>query len=150
MGFKLVIWRRRLLQEFFFCLLQPIKNIRILTQIKLLVDQRNWSTRKLDALTEKALFLGPMKIILSDLDNPLSSSELGSSLSFSRMIMDDGDKFPEQILDFNLEEDIAHLPYSSGTTGLPKGVMLTHGNIVSNICQMVYGKELEFLQPATG
>jgi acyl-CoA synthetase (AMP-forming)/AMP-acid ligase II len=28
-------------------------------------------------------------------------------------------------------EDIAALPYSSGTTGFPKGVMLTHGNLVS-------------------
>ena len=32
-------------------------------------------------------------------------------------------------------EDIAALPYSSGTTGLPKGVMLTHFNIVSNVRQ---------------
>ncbi|OMJ20249.1 4-coumarate-CoA ligase 1 [Smittium culicis] len=31
------------------------------------------------------------------------------------------------------ENKIAVLPYSSGTTGLPKGVMLTHKNIVSNI-----------------
>ena len=29
--------------------------------------------------------------------------------------------------------DMAVLPYSSGTTGLPKGVMLTHRNIVSNM-----------------
>ena len=28
--------------------------------------------------------------------------------------------------------DVAYIPYSSGTTGLPKGVLLTHGNIVSN------------------
>jgi len=32
--------------------------------------------------------------------------------------------------------DIAVLPYSSGTTGLPKGVMLTHYNLTSNIRQM--------------
>jgi len=32
-------------------------------------------------------------------------------------------------------EDVAVLPYSSGTTGLPKGVMLTHYNIASNVQQ---------------
>ncbi len=31
--------------------------------------------------------------------------------------------------------DLAVLPYSSGTTGLPKGVMLTHRNLVANILQ---------------
>jgi acyl-CoA synthetase (AMP-forming)/AMP-acid ligase II len=31
--------------------------------------------------------------------------------------------------------DLAVLPYSSGTTGLPKGVMLTHRNIVANLVQ---------------
>ena len=31
--------------------------------------------------------------------------------------------------------DVAALPYSSGTTGLPKGVMLTHRNLVANIVQ---------------
>jgi len=32
--------------------------------------------------------------------------------------------------------DLAVLPYSSGTTGFPKGVMLTHYNLVSMLCQM--------------
>jgi acyl-CoA synthetase (AMP-forming)/AMP-acid ligase II len=33
-------------------------------------------------------------------------------------------------------EDLFALPYSSGTTGLPKCVMLTHYNMVANLCQM--------------
>jgi acyl-CoA synthetase (AMP-forming)/AMP-acid ligase II len=37
----------------------------------------------------------------------------------------------------NPREDVVVLPYSSGTTGLPKGVMLTHRNLVANLCQCV-------------
>ena len=33
-------------------------------------------------------------------------------------------------------DDLAVLPYSSGTTGLPKGVMLSHRNLVANLCQV--------------
>lgn len=33
------------------------------------------------------------------------------------------------------EHDLAALPYSSGTTGLPKGVKLTHRQLVSNLQQ---------------
>jgi 4-coumarate--CoA ligase len=33
-------------------------------------------------------------------------------------------------------EDVVVLPYSSGTTGLPKGVMLTHYNLVANMAQI--------------
>ncbi|TDE33909.1 AMP-binding protein [Antarcticimicrobium sediminis] len=35
----------------------------------------------------------------------------------------------------NVAEHVVVLPYSSGTTGLPKGVMLTHRNLVVNIDQ---------------
>jgi len=36
----------------------------------------------------------------------------------------------------NPSRDVVALPYSSGTTGLPKGVMLSHRNLVANLAQI--------------
>ncbi|MGW0822168.1 4-coumarate--CoA ligase family protein [Streptomyces sp. NPDC002845] len=43
---------------------------------------------------------------------------------------------PEPQVDIDPAEDIAALPYSSGTTGIPKGVMLTHRSIATNLSQL--------------
>jgi acyl-CoA synthetase (AMP-forming)/AMP-acid ligase II len=48
-------------------------------------------------------------------------------------LMQHGDQPPTVAID--PRNDIVVLPYSSGTTGLPKGVMLTHYNLVANLCQ---------------
>jgi acyl-CoA synthetase (AMP-forming)/AMP-acid ligase II len=37
---------------------------------------------------------------------------------------------------FDPAERVAVLPFSSGTTGVPKGVMLTHRNLVANVAQL--------------
>jgi acyl-CoA synthetase (AMP-forming)/AMP-acid ligase II len=42
---------------------------------------------------------------------------------------------PVPQIEFDTAEDLAVLPYSSGTTGRAKGVMLTHRALVSNIVQ---------------
>ncbi|SBT95024.1 Acyl-CoA synthetase (AMP-forming)/AMP-acid ligase II [Streptomyces sp. DI166] len=43
---------------------------------------------------------------------------------------------PEPEIDIDPAEDTAALPYSSGTTGVPKGVMLTHRQIATNLVQL--------------
>jgi acyl-CoA synthetase (AMP-forming)/AMP-acid ligase II len=60
-------------------------------------------------------------------------SEVTGGTPFSSLLDSDG-KVPDVII--NPHEDLVALPYSSGTTGLPKGVMLTHYNLVANMCQM--------------
>ncbi|MFF7330969.1 4-coumarate--CoA ligase family protein [Streptomyces sp. NPDC090306] len=43
---------------------------------------------------------------------------------------------PEPDVDIDPATDVAALPYSSGTTGTPKGVMLTHRQIATNLAQL--------------
>ncbi|MEE8601254.1 4-coumarate--CoA ligase family protein [Euzebya tangerina] len=45
-----------------------------------------------------------------------------------------GEPLEEQV-EVTPEEDVVVMPYSSGTTGLSKGVMLTHQNLVANVVQ---------------
>ena len=51
---------------------------------------------------------------------------------------------PVVALDPVQQSDLCALPYSSGTTGVSKGVMLSHRNLVSNLCSSMFavGQEL--------
>jgi acyl-CoA synthetase (AMP-forming)/AMP-acid ligase II len=55
-------------------------------------------------------------------------------------------------VEIDAQTDLVALPYSSGTTGLPKGVMLSHYNLIANIRQLLnvgltnaYSVYLDFL-----
>ncbi|KAL4225255.1 hypothetical protein ACF0H5_015943 [Mactra antiquata] len=58
---------------------------------------------------------------------------------FQSFLDDDGTRFPENV-DIDPRKSILALPYSSGTTGLPKGVMLSHFNMISNLIQAKCGQ----------
>ncbi|GAA1829029.1 AMP-binding protein [Agromyces salentinus] len=54
-----------------------------------------------------------------------------------------GEGRPAPDISFDPAEHLAVLPYSSGTTGRPKGVMLTHRNLVANVTQNIQAIGLE-------
>ena len=65
--------------------------------------------------------------------------------SFWSLIEHAPDQIPE--IPINAEEDLAILPFSSGTTGLPKGVMLTHQSIAANLRQFFDRKDDAVMRP---
>lgn len=93
----------------------------------------------LDTVHQAAQKAKVEKVIVIDPSDDSSRTSDGI-LSYQAMVSDSGSLFsPVE----GAPDDIAMLPYSSGTTGLPKGVMLTNKNVSSNIQQIEHPELLQ-------
>lgn len=68
-----------------------------------------------------------------DLREVFVCGEAAGATGFASLL-GESEEVPEVQID--ARTDAVALPYSSGTTGLAKGVMLTHYNLVANLCQI--------------
>ena len=81
------------------------------------------------------------KIIVIDTNDPQNTFSSSSVVSYQSLLRE-----PVAITDAVQRDihDIAVLPYSSGTTGFPKGVMLSNSNVSCNILQMIHPEFFDY------
>ena len=87
-----------------------------------------------DAGAKLAFTLNPLRPVVEDAKKalPKLSEIIELEGAWDMAASAPGDPHP---VERDPDNDIAVLPYSSGTTGLPKGVMLSHQNLTANIRQ---------------
>ncbi|GMY38473.1 4-coumarate--CoA ligase 2-like [Fagus crenata] len=93
---------------------------------KLIITQASYYDKVKDLASEN----NGVKIICID-------SPPQDCLHFSELTKADEHDIPQVNIS---PDDVVALPYSSGTTGLPKGVMLTHKGLVTSVAQQVDGE----------
>lgn len=72
--------------------------------------------------------------LLISLKPPLAKKDLPGTLDFSSLLKSGEPKALE--VKIEPKKDLAHLAYTGGTTGVSKGVMLTHFNVAANVLQV--------------
>eukprot|EP00276_Gloeochaete_wittrockiana_P000579 CAMPEP_0184671244 /NCGR_PEP_ID=MMETSP0308-20130426/85381_1 /TAXON_ID=38269 /ORGANISM="Gloeochaete witrockiana, Strain SAG 46.84" /LENGTH=532 /DNA_ID=CAMNT_0027118329 /DNA_START=109 /DNA_END=1704 /DNA_ORIENTATION=+ len=107
-------------------------NARFLISSKLIIDKALKASHS--SRVEQVFCLGV---------SAAEAQQMGSGAqAFAALWEDDGSCFlPASI---NAEADLCVLPYSSGTTGGPKGVELTHRNLIANVAQTTDSKMVPF------
>ncbi len=64
---------------------------------------------------------------------PLSKIDVPDTIDMVPLLKQYEPKAPDVNID--VKKDLAHLAYTGGTTGFSKGVMVTHYNVMVNVCQ---------------
>lgn len=96
------------------------------SKAKLIITQSSYAEKVKDFANEN-------DVKLMCIDSPAPPE---GCLHFSELTEADENEIPAVKIN---SEDVVALPYSSGTTGLPKGVMLSHKGLVTSVAQQVDG-----------
>ncbi|XP_043720252.1 4-coumarate--CoA ligase-like [Telopea speciosissima] len=99
----------------------------IASNVKLIVTHACYVDKVKGLAQEKGI-----KVVFID-----SAPTPSGCLHFTELTKSDENELPSVESDPN---DVVVLPFSSGTTGLPKGVMLSHKNMITSVAQHVDGE----------
>lgn len=132
---------------------QDISYILSFTECSICIAENSLVTKKILSVKEESLPLLKTLILFDRLDDDVSASCKNSSLSvlyFSdiidqgRLFRKDHPSLVEEELEKGTPDELATLIFTSGTTGIPKGVMLTHRNFFIQLDEL---RERIWLKP---
>ncbi|XWS70938.1 hypothetical protein CRYUN_Cryun03dG0093600 [Craigia yunnanensis] len=94
---------------------------------------------KTKLLITQAIYAEKVKVFAKENDIKILTIDTPPEgcMHFSELTQADENEIPAVKIN---PDDVVALPYSSGTTGLPKGVMLTHKSLVTSVAQQVDGE----------
>lgn len=118
---------------------ESIEHILTLCEIKILVVDNDKKSEKIIAGISEGRYTLDLLITMEKPNEKVSAAAAGAGLKL--MTFEDVEASgKENIQEFvpPKADDLHTICFTSGTTGLPKGAMLTHGNIIANLAG-VYG-----------